>query len=120
MPENLSFDKSKIWNFDQTGFNYEPANLRTLSFKGEWDTILMINSRNKHTHSYTSQPMISRDGKLFPKLLLVTQEPDNGFGPITAVRKYGNIVPMFKFLTMKIAVVVAQMADLLRIRKSTL
>lgn len=86
MTESLSFEKRYIWNFDQTGFNYEPANLRTLSFKGERDTIIMIDNRNKHTHSYTVQPMISRNGKLFPKLLIVTQEPGDRFGPIVGPR----------------------------------
>lgn len=41
--------------------------------------------------------MISRDGKLFPKLLIVTQEPSENFGPIlrpkiaALEREYGNI-----------------------------
>lgn len=50
------------------------------------------------THSYTVQPMISRDGKTFGKLLLVLQEPTTGtFGPRIAIRVrdferlYGNI-----------------------------
>lgn len=94
---SIPFDQAYIWNFDQTGFNYEPSNLRTLSFRGERDTALEINSRNKHTHSYSLQPMISRDGKLFPKLLIVTQETDNHFGPKVGPKvkeleeKYGNV-----------------------------
>lgn len=95
--ESSLFDQSDIWNFDQTGFNYEPSNLRTLSFKGERDTSLLLDSRNKHTHSYTVQPLISRDGKLYPKLLIVTQEADNAFGPRIKTKiaeleqKYGNV-----------------------------
>lgn len=95
--ESSQFEKRHIYNFDQTGFNYEPANLRTLSFKGERDTIIVIDSKNKHSHSYTVQPMISRAGTLFKKLLIVTQEPENAFGPIVGPRilelerKYENI-----------------------------
>lgn len=95
--ECIPFDRSSIWNFDQTGFNYEPSNLRTLSFKGERDTALMLGSKNKHTHSYTAQPMISRAGKLFPKLLLVMQEDGDAFGPRIAPNikrleeRYGNV-----------------------------
>lgn len=95
--ESSRYENCRIWNYDQTGFAYEPSNLRTLSFKGERDTHLMIDTANRHTHSYTVQPMISRDGKLFPKLLIVTQEPSENFGPIlrpkiaALEREYGNI-----------------------------
>lgn len=58
---------SKIWNYDQTGFQHEPSNLRILSFKGERDTPLMVESKNKISHYYTFQPIISRSGRLFPK-----------------------------------------------------
>lgn len=95
--ESSQFGQSCIWNFDQTDFNYEPANLRTLSHKGERDTLLMLKSKNKHSHSYSVQPIISRDGRLFDKLLIVTQETKDSFGPqigpkIDALeRKFGNI-----------------------------
>lgn len=95
--ESIPFAKTHIWNFDQTGFAYEPSNLRTLSFRGERDTCLLIDSRNKHTHSYTVQPMIARNGHLFPKVLIVTQELNDDFGPILAPkmreleRRYGNV-----------------------------
>ena len=75
------FDKEFIFNFDQTGFQSEPSNLRTLSFKGERDTELMVDSKAKSTHSYTVMPMVSRSGKLFEKLLIVLQERDGAFGP---------------------------------------
>ena len=94
---SVPFDKSEIWNFDQTGFNYEPANLRTLSFKGERDTSLLLDSRNKSTHSYTVQPMVSRSVMLFGKFLIVLQEREGVFGPKVAAqvsdleRRFGNI-----------------------------
>lgn len=55
------FNKKFISNFDHGGFNYEPANMRILSLKGERDTWLLLNRMNKQTHSYTLQPMTTRD-----------------------------------------------------------
>ena len=54
-------------------------------------------SANKNTHSYTAQPIISRDGRLIAKLSLVLQESGDKFGPRVAEhvrqqeREYGNI-----------------------------
>ena len=91
------FPRRLIWNVDQTGFNYEISNERTLSFKGERDTRLHIDSKNKNTHSYTAQPIISRKGKLVGKLLLCLQETSDKFGPRIEPRvrelehRFGNI-----------------------------
>lgn len=71
-----------IWNMDQSPFAYEVSNKRSLAPRGCRDVILDIDSKNKNTHSYTSQPTISRDGKLVDKLLLCLQEDDNKFGPL--------------------------------------
>lgn len=80
--EQLSplFPKRLIVNVDQSGVNYEISNERTLSFRGERDTILNIDSANRATHSYTIQPTISRDGRIIGKLLICLQEPDGQFG----------------------------------------
>lgn len=73
------------------------ALLQLVSVKGERDTVLGIDSHNKHTHSYTVQPMVGRDGCLFPIALIVTQEDEGTFGPKLAPeireieRKFGNI-----------------------------
>ena len=86
-----------IWNTDQTGFNYEFANLRTLNFAGSRDTVLNIQERNKMTHSYTIQPIVSRDGRAIGKLLICMQEAKGQFGPrvredvLRQEREYGNI-----------------------------
>lgn len=93
------FARRLIINMDQTPFDYEIANQRTLSFIGERDTRLHVDQKNKISHSFTAQPMITRDGKIFGKLLLVLQETTkNGtFGPriLPEVqeleRRYGNI-----------------------------
>lgn len=91
------FPRHLIWNYDQTGFNYEITNKRTLSFKGERDTIVGVNQRSKTTHSYTSQPMITREGRTMGKLLLCLREqsgdfPETKFDEIKALeRRYRNI-----------------------------
>lgn len=42
---------------------------------------LMLDSKNKKTHSYTVQPLVSRDGRTLGKLLICLQEPKGDFGP---------------------------------------
>lgn len=76
----IAYRPSRIINMDQTPFNYEPTNKRTLSYIGERDTRCRVDQMNKATHSFTSQPMITRDGRVFGKLLLVMQEPTGSFG----------------------------------------
>lgn len=92
------FPDHSIWNMDQTGFNYELGTDRTLSHTGERDTELIAGSKNKQTHSYTAQPLVSRAGKLIGKLLLCFQERDGRFGPKVGNKlydlqqAYGNVV----------------------------
>lgn len=68
-----------------------------MSFKGERDTNLILDNRDKNMHSYTVQPMISRSGKLFNKVLIVMPEVGNEFGlkagqkVAELERQYGNI-----------------------------
>lgn len=93
------FSRRLIINMDQTGFDYEITNQRTLSYIGERDTRLNVDQKNKISHSFTAQPMITRDGKTFGKLLLVLQEntKNETFGPriLPQVqeleRRYGDI-----------------------------
>lgn len=92
------FKRRGIWNMDQSGFNYEQSTDRTLSSQGERTTMLATNSRNKRTHSYTTQPMITRDGRILGKLLICMQESSGQFGPrvVQEVRRleesYSNIL----------------------------
>lgn len=79
--QEFMYPRRMIWNMDQTGFNYEILNKRTLSWRGERDTVINVDQANRATHSYTSQPMISRDGRVVGKLLLCMQEPSGSFGP---------------------------------------
>lgn len=68
------YSPSHVINMDQVGFAKEPVDTRTLSFVGERDTLVRAHDRNKVTHSYTTQPLITRDGKLLGPLLICLQE----------------------------------------------
>lgn len=91
------FRKKLIFNVDQTGFNLEPSTDRTLSHQGERDTIIHAGSRNKQSHSYTSQPIITRSGYTAGKLGLCFNEGNTTFGVRVIKRvqelekQYGNI-----------------------------
>lgn len=80
-----------IWNFDQSGFNYEHSNFRTLSHKGEKDTLMLVKSMKSVTHSYSVMPLLSMDGVLAPKLLICLQETTGDFGP--RVKKSMKVPP---------------------------
>ncbi|CAF3944540.1 unnamed protein product, partial [Rotaria sp. Silwood1] len=53
-----------IFNTDQSGFNYEFASNRTLSFRNERSTFVTVQSLNATTHSYTVMPLINAAGRL--------------------------------------------------------
>lgn len=74
------FSPYRIINVDQSGFNYEISNLKSLARVGTRDHTLSIDSANKNTHSYTIQPMLGRDGTLRGKLLICFREPRDRFG----------------------------------------
>ncbi|OXA56904.1 hypothetical protein Fcan01_06699 [Folsomia candida] len=50
--------------------------LSMLSVKGEKSTSAVKESKNKQTHSYTIQPIVSMSGKLISALLICLQEQD--------------------------------------------
>src|SRR6185437_6353552 len=81
LEEAPKYQNNHIFNNDQSGFNYEMASTRTLSNTGEKDTVLVINSHNKCTHSYTIQPLIDYDGNTRGKLYVCLQEKDGRMGP---------------------------------------
>lgn len=72
-----NYSSDHIFNTDQSGVNYELYSNRTLSNIGEKSTFVSVFSLNSITHSYTIQPLISYDGKLF----LCLKEIDNQFRP---------------------------------------
>ncbi|XP_024940097.1 uncharacterized protein LOC112494251 [Cephus cinctus] len=75
---NLDF----IMNSNQSGFSKEYFSTRTLSFRGEKDTLQSVKSISNTTHSYTIQPIITASGKLLSPMLICLQETTgNEFGP---------------------------------------
>ena len=79
MTENIQM--GSLWNADQIQFNYELSSDRTLSMKGEKNTVSTLQSCNIATHSYTIDVAISMDGRLADKLFICFQEPSGKFGP---------------------------------------
>lgn len=89
------FRHRDIYNSDQTGFSYEHDSPRTISNQGERNTVVVVENKNKVSHSYTVQPTISRDGRLIGKLLICLQETANVFGP-TVQRRVTALEEKFK------------------------
>lgn len=81
-----------VLNTDQMGFNKELHFTRTLSFRNEKDTYLAVKSMNNCTHSYTVQPTITIDGKLYPNFLLYLYEPTGKIGPTVKYFQAPNVV----------------------------
>ena len=77
----IRFPPRLMFKVDQTGFNYEVYRDRTLARKVQRDVEIAVDSQSKGTHSYTAQPMISRDGRTSGKLLICLQERNDQFGP---------------------------------------
>lgn len=76
------FYNRTIWNIDQTGIEYEQSNERTIARTGSRDVFLRVDNLGKTTHSYTAQPILSRDGRLLGRLGICMQEPGGQFGPM--------------------------------------
>lgn len=74
------FPHYRILYVDQSGHKYEISNLRSLTRRGTRDHVLAIDSVNKNRHSYTIQPIMSRDGRLRGKLLVCFHESKDEFG----------------------------------------
>lgn len=65
LPIIEEYDPKKVWNTDQTGFKYEILSTQSLSHKGEEMTLGASHSpKNKATHSYTVQYIISLAGEI--------------------------------------------------------
>jgi hypothetical protein len=68
-----NYTDNQIYNTDQSGFNKEIHSGRTLEFKGVRHVEATVQSTSATTHSYTIQPIISKDGKLLSPLFIVLQ-----------------------------------------------
>lgn len=76
------FDPRMIWNIDQSGIEYESSNERVVGRTGARDIYLRVDSMSKTTHTFTAQPIFTRDGRLTGPLTLCMQEATGDFGPI--------------------------------------
>ncbi|OXA39876.1 Tigger transposable element-derived protein 6 [Folsomia candida] len=82
VPLLKNFAHNKIFNTDQTGFRYEMVSARTLSTQGERYTFGSCSSpKNKCTHSYTVQYVITYAGDILDPVFICLQENDGTFGP---------------------------------------
>ena len=70
------YKPSEILNTDQRGVERKLHSSRTITFSGEKKTFGAVQSKNATTHSYTLQPTISLDEKLFDQIYLCLQEPN--------------------------------------------
>lgn len=70
--ENIGLEN--VYNSDQSGFQLEMHTGRTLAVEGEEKVECLVQSIPSTTHSYTIQPLISAEGKLFSPLFLVLKE----------------------------------------------
>lgn len=78
----LEYPNEMIMNSDQSGFRKELHSERSLAAKGEKDMEKVAVSEAATTHSYTIQPIITKDGKLLKPMLIILQVKDGEFGPI--------------------------------------
>ena len=76
------FGLKNVYNSDQSGFQLKMHSGRTLAVEGEKQVQCLVQSVSATTHSYTIQPLISGEGKLFSPLFLVLKEQSGKFGPI--------------------------------------
>lgn len=72
-----SIGQEKVFNTDQCGFELELRAGRTLDTKGGKQILVLAQSKNSLTHSYTIMPTMSAAGDLVEPLYLVLKE-ENG------------------------------------------
>ena len=82
-----------IWNTDQSGFEYEMTSARTISIKGEKETLALVQNKNATTHSYSIQAFINSNGYCAKKLFIVLQEKGGKFGPLVKERMQTYMPP---------------------------
>lgn len=91
------FNPRLIINIDQTGINYEESTERVVGRTGARDMYLRVDSLSRNTHSFTAQPILTRDGRLIGNLTLCMQERTPDFGPMVERRvrelesRFGNV-----------------------------
>ncbi|CAO4384822.1 unnamed protein product [Caenorhabditis nigoni] len=61
-----------VFNADQTGIQKEIFGARALSFLGDKDVNLLVQSKSSLTHSFTFLPILYMDGSLGEKAFMST------------------------------------------------
>ncbi|KAJ4450523.1 hypothetical protein ANN_01950 [Periplaneta americana] len=69
------YDDDHVFNAHECGFLKVMPFGRTLERQGTSKVYSVVQSKGTTTHSYTIMPVVSKAGKLMPKLLLILQEP---------------------------------------------
>jgi hypothetical protein len=83
------YPRAAIFNFDQSGFNYEIHSQRTLAPHGTRLIEVQVNAPADMTHSLTIMPIISSDGIVHKKLFI---QISGEFPKFKEVFKAPNIV----------------------------
>lgn len=68
------YDARAVLNTDQCGLELEVPSNRSLSYRGEKNTVASVRSINATTHSYTIQPTISLSGNLVGPVFVCLKE----------------------------------------------
>jgi len=94
--EMKNYSPDCIWNTDQTAFQYELVSTRTLSNKGEKTTMASaVSPKNKVTHSYTVQYIISQEGEIVGDCFVCLQVRNASSNNLHSSSKF--IVKIFYF-----------------------
>lgn len=81
LQESDGFLPNVIFNTDQCGINIELTSGRSLDIIGTKKVVKAVGSVAATTHSYTIQPVISKDGRLLSPMFVCWQETTGVFGP---------------------------------------
>ncbi|KAJ4451956.1 hypothetical protein ANN_03440 [Periplaneta americana] len=91
------YNDDQVFNTDECGFHNEKPFGRTL----ERQVYGVVQSKGATTHSYTITQVVSKAGKLMPKLLLILEEPKevvqtSGEAHSTSQRNVINLIDKFR------------------------
>ena len=72
--QERNIQSDHVFNFDQSGFNYEMTRNRTLAMRNAKNVIKSVQAKHATTHSYTIMCPLSMSGILGKKMMVVYQE----------------------------------------------
>ena len=103
LTEILEYCPKFVYNTDQVRVVQEIHRFRTLSHKGEKDTILLVQTANALTHLVTVMQTINLQGTTVGKLLICLKESANVFGPLIEpkVKQLESVFPFIKLTCSK-------------------